>query len=478
MEQIRDSPSLHFRDRHAARCAQRIHPPQAHPKVDNATQITLNLIVSILLTPIKTLKKVLIVGSGGREHALVKACLASPYAASVVAAPGNGGIADEAACYPLDVEDTAAIVSLAKTQRADFVIIGPEMPLAHGAVDTLQREGISTYGPCQAAAQLEANKAFTKQFLTRHQIPTAPYKTFTDAAAAWEYVQTQTPPIVIKASGLAAGKGVTIATSHSAAQQAIKDMMTRRVFGESGRQIVIETYLEGEEASIHAIVCGKQWLMLPPSQDHKRVGEGDTGLNTGGMGAYAPAPVVTPEVRQRVIKEILEPTVVGLAAEGIPYRGTIYIGIMVTPAGPKVIEFNVRFGDPETQVLLPLLKSDPLELLYACATDVLPQGPLDSTSEHALVIIQAAKGYPGAYAKGEPISLPETLNPGQWIFHAGTQRTHSGQLVTSSGRVLGVTALGPTLQAAADSAYALCRNIHFLSRYYRRDIGHHALTPS
>ena len=420
--------------------------------------------------------KVLIIGSGGREHALVKSCLASPLVESVIAAPGNGGIAVETVCKPLDVNSVTAIVSLAQTENIDFVIVGPEVPLALGVVDALEKVNITAYGPNKAAAQLEASKAFTKEFLARHSIPTAEYAVFVDCQSALEFLEDQTTfPIVIKASGLAAGKGVIIAQNQAQAERTVREIMEEGVFGDSGQAIVIEEYLEGEEASIHAIVCGEQFVLLPASQDHKRIGEGDTGPNTGGMGAYAPATVVTPTVQGAIIKKIIEPTLKGLKKEGIVYRGTLYIGIMITDAGPKVIEFNVRFGDPETQVLLPLIETDPVELLYTCAKGTLVPTTVKVRSEYAMVVVQAAKGYPATYPKGEVITLPTAIPPKGMIFHAGTKQNESSEIVTNGGRVLGVTALGDTLRAAADSAYALCKQIRFNSCYYRYDIGHRQL---
>ena len=293
---------------------------------------------------------VLILGSGGREHALLKACLRSPRVGKVRVAPGNGGMALEAECLPVDAADPAAVLALVRRTGSGFVIVGPEVPLAAGVVDVLEEAGVPAYGPRAAGARLEASKAFTKEFLFRHRIPTAASATFTSLEPALVHVRSGPVPVVIKASGLAAGKGVVIATTHAEAEAALRDMMGAKVFGAAGDEVVVEEFMQGEEASIMLMVCGEEYLMLPPSQDHKRAGEGDTGPNTGGMGAYAPADVVTPEVERRVRSEIIEPTLRGLRQDGIDYRGTLYVGIMVTAQGPKVVEFNVRFGDPECQV--------------------------------------------------------------------------------------------------------------------------------
>ena len=414
--------------------------------------------------------KVLVIGSGGREHALVKACLASSIVARALVAPGNGGMAAEVNCLPLDVKDTSAIVALAKKQDVDLVIIGPEEPLAQGVVDALEAEGILAYGPNRKAARLEASKAFTKAFLQRYRIPTAAFQTFVDTESALAYVHKQSTPLVVKASGLAAGKGVIIAQTHDEAAEAVKAMLEKNCFGESGREVVIEEYLEGEEASIHLIVCGKDYLILPSSQDHKRIGENDTGPNTGGMGAYAPASVVTTALLQETIKTIIEPTLSGLITEGIDFRGTLYIGLMLTSEGPKVLEFNVRFGDPETQVLLPLLETDPISLMYGCACGKLTEQEIAFKKGSAVVVVLAAEGYPGNYEKGHTIALPPTLPEGVDIIHAGTALQPDGTPIVNGGRVLGVCAQAEQLTEALDRAHQTCESIHWPGRYYRKDI--------
>lgn len=415
--------------------------------------------------------RVLIIGSGGREHALLRACKASPLVAAVSVAPGNGGMEQEAVCYPLNVSDSAAIVALAKKLDANFVIIGPEVPLSVGVVDALEAAGIPAYGPVKAGAKLEASKNFTKEFLVRHNIPTASGKRFTSSEEAVEYLSSQKFPIVIKADGLASGKGVIIAEDFDQACTAVYDMLDSGCFGKSGSEILIEEFMEGEEASIMLMVCEDRYVMLPASQDHKRVGEGDTGLNTGGMGAYAPAPVVTPEIERRVVSEIVEPTLKGLVEDGIRYRGTLYVGIMITAEGPKVVEFNVRFGDPECQVLLPLLKTDPVEVMYACATGTLDPTVVEFHKGSNIIVVLAAEGYPGTPRKGDVISLPTRIPAGTGIIHSGTVREDNGTITTAGGRVLGVTARGENLSEAAARAYELVSQIHFEGMHYRRDIG-------
>lgn len=420
--------------------------------------------------------KVLVIGSGGREHAIVKACLQSSLATEVIAAPGNGGMASEVTCLPVDVESPEAITELAVAQGADFVVVGPEGPLAAGAVDALLEKGIPAYGPKKAGARLEASKSYSKDFLKRHNIPTATGQSFRDFSKALNYLKDHSYPVVIKADGLAAGKGVVICENFEKAEHAARDMLVRNDFGTAGHEIIIEEFMTGEEASIMLMVSGEQYLMLPPSQDHKRIGEGDQGLNTGGMGAYAPADVVSPQVEAKVRKEIIEPTLAGLKADGIDYRGTLYVGIMVTPEGqPKVVEFNVRFGDPECQILLPLLAEDPLKLMLECANGTLKPGSAPAVKdESAIIVVLAAEGYPGAYRKGDPITLPTSLPEGVQIIHAGTRLAKDAngkeQVLTNGGRVLGVVATAPTLKQARDTAYAVADKITWQGRIMRRDI--------
>ncbi len=419
---------------------------------------------------------IFVVGSGGREHALVQMSCASPVVGRVIAAPGNGGMASEVDCFELVVEDIPGLVELALRESADLVIVGPEVPLSLGLVDALTEAGIPAYGPSQAGAQLESSKAFCKDFFARHQIPTAAYGTFTDVAPALEYLESHPAPIVIKASGLAAGKGVILAETQEAAVTAVKDMLEGGAFGSSGREIVIEEMLYGEEASIHVIASGEDFLSLPASQDHKRAGEGDTGPNTGGMGAYTPTRRVTPEKLAEIEEKVIRPTLSGLKADGIDYRGTLYAGLMLTDQGVKVLEYNVRFGDPETQVLLPMVEDDLIPILMAAAKGEPLGRKLRFKEGSAIVVVLAAGGYPGAYAKGKPISLPASLPERAAIVHAGTSRGEDGTIKTSGGRVLGVSAGAPNLKEAAKLAYSVCDQIDFDAKYLRRDIGHRELS--
>ena len=420
--------------------------------------------------------KVLVIGSGGREHAIVKACLNSTLVTSVIAAPGNGGIAAETTCLPLDVEDIRATVALAQNERVEFVIVGPEVPLSLGVVDALAAVGIPAYGPNKAGARLEASKVYTKQFLEKYGIPTAAGKSFTEVQAALDYLSSQSFPIVLKASGLAAGKGVIIAQTFEEAAATASEMLEGDKFGASGEEILIERFMQGEEASIMLMVSGRNYVQLPASQDHKRIGEGDTGPNTGGMGAYAPAALVTPALNRQIAEQIIQPTLDGLVAEGIDYRGTLYIGIMIEAEQAKVVEFNVRFGDPECQILLPLLKQDPIQLMLDCVRGTLNPATVEITSEHIMIVVLAAAGYPESYAKGDTIRFPTDIPANCSIVHAGTQRTEDGRIVTAGGRVLGIVGKGASLQEARDAAYNLCEQVSFDGAYYRCDIGHRQLS--
>jgi phosphoribosylamine--glycine ligase len=419
---------------------------------------------------------ILVVGSGGREHAIVEKCLESPLAAKVIAAPGNGGIAGRVTCFPVAVEAIEELVRLAVEQAIELVIVGPEVPLSLGLADALRARGIAAYGPGRNGAQLESSKAFCKDFFARHGIPTAAYATFTDTTAALDYLDSHPAPIVVKASGLAAGKGVIMAETDAEARAAVHAMLEEDAFGDSGKEVVIEEWLRGEEASIHAITSGQDVILLPASQDHKRVGEGDTGPNTGGMGAYAPATVVDAAVMSKIQREVIEPTLRGLKADGIDFRGTLYAGIMLTADGPKMLEYNVRFGDPETQVLLPLIESDLVPVLYAAARgEPLPR-PFRLRDDHsAMVIVLSADGYPGSYRQGDVIEFPDSVPEGVSILHAGTRRNISDHILTVGGRVLAVSAIAPSLAKAAALAYETADQIYFEGKYLRRDIGHRAL---
>lgn len=414
---------------------------------------------------------ILILGSGGREHAMAKACANSPLSSKVITAPGNGGMMTEFECHPANLEDPNDLVSLAQRVEADLVIIGPEVPLSLGAADALRQAGILCYGPGKKAAELEASKSFSKAFFSRHGIPTAAYASFSDLEKARAYLQDQSFPVVIKASGLAAGKGVIIAQNRPEAESTVEAMLSGTAFGESGKEVVIEEFLQGEEVSIHLIVSGDSWILLPASQDHKRVGEGDTGLNTGGMGAYAPADLFTEALKSEVIETIIEPSIQGLQKEAMNYRGTLYIGIMVTADGPKVLEYNVRFGDPETQVLLPLVADDLVGLfLTAARGESLPEKVLFHPA-YAMVVVLAARGYPDSYPKGEVISLPKQLIRSAGLIHAGTRVDADNQLVSNGGRVLGAIGTGPSLKIAAAKAYEVANQVSYPSKYLRQDIG-------
>ncbi|MEM7790667.1 MAG: phosphoribosylamine--glycine ligase [Verrucomicrobiota bacterium] len=418
---------------------------------------------------------ILIIGSGGREHALVKKCLESPRVSRVLAAPGNGGMAAEVDCYDIGVENIAELVDLARAEKCDLVVVGPEVPLSLGLVDALDAAGILAYGPTREGAQLESSKVFCKDFFARHQIPTAAYGTFTDLAPALRYLETHKAPIVIKASGLAAGKGVIMAETQEEAVTAVEEMLHGGSFGKSGAEIVIEETLYGEEASIHAIVSTDSFVCLPPSQDHKRAGEGDTGLNTGGMGAYAPTGCISLEMQREIEAKVIQPTIEGLKRDGIDFRGTLYAGLMLTADGPKVLEYNVRFGDPETQVLLPMIADDIVPLLLASARgEPLPKS-IKFRDGSAVVVVLAAGGYPEAYEKGEKITFPDSVPDGAAIVHAGTKLTKDGTILTSGGRVLGVSGQAENLRQAVELAYQVCDQIQFDSKYLRRDIAHREL---
>ena len=428
-------------------------------------------------------QSILVVGSGGREHALVRTLLTSPAAPRVICAPGNAGIADEVPCFPVAADDVPGLVALVQRERIAFVVVGPEVPLSLGLADRLRALDIPVYGPGADGARLEASKIFTKEILLKYHIPTAPAAFFSEVEPALAYLRTRSLPIVVKADGLAAGKGVIVAQSLAEAEAAVHTLLAHRPPGQLSAlnsqlstlnsSILIEDCLFGEETSILVVVSGRDYVILPTSQDHKRIGDGDTGPNTGGMGTYSPAEVVTPALLARIENEIVRPSVDAIAAEGIAFCGTLFIGIMLTPSGPSVIEYNTRFGDPETQVVLPRLATDLLALLWAAAIGRLPaHGPLSVRPDYAVCVVIAARGYPDAYPKGDIITLPAptALPPATTLYHAGTARNSSGQLVTNGGRVLGATALAPTLRAAADRAYAACELVDCASKYFRRDI--------
>jgi phosphoribosylamine---glycine ligase len=419
---------------------------------------------------------VLLVGGGGREHALAWKLAQSPGLGRMVAAPGNPGIAAHARCVP--IKDTAIdqIVALAQQERPDLVVVGPETPLALGLADRLRAAGLAVFGGSAAAARLESSKAFAKDLMARHRIPTARFGTFRDAAAARRYCRELGAPLVVKADGLAAGKGVVVCQSLEEADRAVAQCLEARAFGDSGLTVVIEEFLVGEEASFFALSDGTGVLPLVAAQDHKTVHDGDRGPNTGGMGAYSPAPVMDAGMQERVMREIVRPTIAAMAEEGAPYTGVLFVGLMITREGPKVIEFNCRFGDPECQAILPRLEDDLLALLLATATGKGLPPALAFSPRSSVCVVMTSAGYPGAYETGRAITGVEAAAglAGVNVFHAGTALA-GGALVTAGGRVLGVQALGADVAAAIRTAYAAVERIRFDGVHYRRDIGHHAL---
>ncbi|HHQ6627555.1 phosphoribosylamine--glycine ligase [Serratia sp. N21D137] len=421
---------------------------------------------------------ILIIGNGGREHALAWKAAQSPLADKVYVAPGNAGTALESNLTNVDIAptDIPALVAFAKDNAIDLTIVGPEAPLVIGVVDAFKAAGLKIFGPSQAAAQLEGSKAFTKDFLARHAIPSAAYQNFTEVEPALAYVRSQGAPIVIKADGLAAGKGVIVAMTLQEAEDAIQDMLAGNAFGDAGHRIVIEEFLTGEEASFIVMVDGENVVPMATSQDHKRVGDGDTGPNTGGMGAYSPAPVVTDEIHQRVMDQVIWPTVRGMAAEGNTYVGFLYAGLMIADDGqPKVIEFNCRFGDPETQPIMLRLRSDLVELCLAGAEGKLDKKTSEWDERPALGVVLAAGGYPADYRQGDVIhGLPQQEDANGKVFHAGT-RMQGNDVVTNGGRVLCVTALGTTVAQAQQLAYQLAEGIQWQDSFCRKDIGYRAI---
>ncbi|MFH1754622.1 MAG: phosphoribosylamine--glycine ligase [Candidatus Latescibacterota bacterium] len=422
--------------------------------------------------------KALIVGGGGREHALGWALRKSAKLDSLFTAPGNGGTAACGENVSIEATDIDGLAAFARTHNVDLTIVGPEAPLVDGIVERLEQMGLLCFGPSSGAARLEGSKVFAKEFMQRHNIPTADFAVFRDAAEAKRCIDTMGLPLVVKADGLAAGKGVIVAKSRDEAEAAIDDIMTAKKFGASGNEIVIERCLIGEEVSIHAICSEEKALLLPPSQDHKQIYEGDQGPNTGGMGAYAPVPHLSRELEAQIRQTIIEPTLRGMMAEGTPFKGLLYAGLMLTDEGPKVLEYNVRFGDPETQVLIPLIKDDLFEILYLAAKGELPESIAIHDDRAAATVVVAAQGYPGSYEKGlviEGLSAVDTAD--RVAFHAGTIRKE-GRLLTSGGRVFAVTAWAPSLAGALKLAYEGIGKTHFTGAYWRKDIGHRAVRKS
>ncbi|WP_271946374.1 phosphoribosylamine--glycine ligase [Ruegeria faecimaris] len=418
---------------------------------------------------------ILILGSGGREHSLAWAVMQNPKCDRLIVAPGNAGIAQIAECAALDIENGGEVVRFADENAIDFVIVGPEAPLAAGVADRLREAGVLVFGPSAAAARLEASKSFTKEICDAANAPTAGYARFTEAEPAKAYIKKQGAPIVVKADGLAAGKGVIVAMDEATALDAIDDMFGG-AFGGAGAEVVVEEYMEGEEASLFVLCDGESILSIGTAQDHKRVGEGDTGLNTGGMGAYSPAPVLSAVIEERAMNEIVRPTMAEMKRRGTPFQGVLYVGLMIKDGQPRLVEYNVRFGDPECQVLMMRLGAQAMDLMHAAAEGRLAEARVNWADDHALTVVMAANGYPGSYQKGSVIKGLDDVSEdsGNMVFHAGTKES-DGQIVSSGGRVLNVTARGQNLQEARDRAYELIDGINWPEGFFRRDIGWRAL---
>jgi phosphoribosylamine--glycine ligase len=421
------------------------------------------------------LMNLLVVGGGGREHAIIKKLKENKDVTTIYALPGNGGIAEDAVCISeIGAKDIDKIVEFAKNHDIDFAVVAPDDPLALGCVDRLEEIGIPSFGPSKSAARIEASKVFSKNLMKKYGIPTAEYEVFDDAKKAMEYLKGASFPIVIKADGLALGKGVLIPQNLEEALEAVKSIMEDKAFGDSGNEIVIEEFLTGPEVSVLAFTDGTAISPMVSSMDHKRAGDGDTGLNTGGMGTIAPNPCYTKEVADVCMETIFLPTLAAMRAEGCPFKGCLYFGLMITPKGPKVIEYNCRFGDPETQVVLPLLKTDLLTVMQAVANETLAEVNVEWHEKSAACVIIASGGYPSSYEKGKVMTLPKELPANAVIYHAG-DALKDGKLVTSGGRVLGVTATAPTLKEALKDAYAVAETVEFEGKYMRHDIGQKAL---
>ena len=416
--------------------------------------------------------KLLVVGGGGREHAIIKKLKENPQVSEIFALPGNGGIAKDATCVAIGAKDIDGIVKFAKETGIDYAVVAPDDPLVLGAVDALEAAGIPCFGPKKNAAIIEGSKVFSKELMKKYGIPTARYEVFSDMETALAYLETAPLPTVVKADGLALGKGVIIAQTGEEAREAVLSMMRDKKFGESGSRVVIEEYLEGPEVSVLSFTDGKTVVPMISSMDHKRALDGDKGLNTGGMGTVAPNPYYTEEIAARCMEEIFLPTVRAMKKENRPFKGCLYFGLMLTKDGPKVIEYNCRFGDPETQVVLPLLKTDLLTVVQAVTTERLSEIKVEFSDAYAACVVMASKGYPAAYEKGFEMAIPEEIMP--FVFVAGAKE-QDGKLLTDGGRVLGVTALGNTLQEALDLAYERVKAVHFKNAFYRRDIGARAL---
>ncbi len=425
--------------------------------------------------------RILVIGGGGREHALGRKLLQSPHKPTLLFAPGNPGMAQLGTCHPIAADAIPDLLALAKKEAVDFTVVGPEIPLVKGIVDAFQAEGLRIFGPTAQAARLEGSKAFSKAFMARHAIPTAAFETFRDLKPGLAFLEKTGAPVVVKASGLAAGKGAVVCQTLEEARSALESMLgPGAVFGAAGSEVVIEEFMAGEEASVFAVCDGENFLLLPSAQDHKRIFDGDRGPNTGGMGAYSPAPLMTSDLLERTCREIIEPTLAGMRLEGHPYCGVLYVGVMVTAQGPKVVEFNCRLGDPETQAVLPVYEGDLLELLLASVENRLAEASApEEPQRSAAVGVLASGGYPDAYRKGCPIQgLSEAESvPGAQVIHAGTQ-SKEGVLATAGGRVLGIVGEGKSLAEALHAAYEGVDRVHFEGMQYRRDIGQKGLAAS
>lgn len=437
------------------------------------------LTVNFMVSQIRHLEgykvDILVIGGGGREHALVSKLQESLRVGKIYCAPGNPGIAEIAECVTIDMNDNAALVEFAVRHKIDLTVVGPEVYLVNGIVDAFNAKGLKIFGPSQSAARIEGSKAFSKYLMEKYKIPTAGFAVFTDAEEAKTYIKKQGAPVVVKADGLAAGKGVVVALTLEEALAAVDMIMCDNVFGAAGNRVVIEEFLVGEEASILAFTDGKTIIPMVAAQDHKRVYDNDQGPNTGGMGAYAPAPVVTSAISEQVMREVLQPTVDAMNKEGCPYCGCLYAGLIMTTAGPKVIEFNARFGDPETQVVLPLLDSDLVTIMEACIDGTLADVAIEWKEAAAICIVMAAGGYPGPYDNGQVIDgIQDAQQAGAYVFHAGTA-ARDGHIVTNGGRVLGVTAIATDIKQAVDKAYQATDKIKFAGMHYRKDIAQRAI---
>lgn len=420
--------------------------------------------------------KILVIGSGGREHALVWKLAQSSRVTKLFCAPGNAGISQQATCVPIAADDLPGLQKFAESERIDLTVVGPEAPLALGIADLFRKNKLKVFGPTKNAARIESSKAFAKDLMLRQKIPTAVSRTFEQASAAIHYLETQPVPIVVKADGLAQGKGVVVAQSHEEAREAVLNMLEQHAFGAAGQRVIIEECIQGEEVTLMAFADGKTVKPMLAAQDHKRIGAGDTGPNTGGMGAYAPAPLATPALRYTLMREVLYPAIEGLARVGSPFFGVIYAGVMVRDGVPYVLEFNARFGDPETQVVLPLLKTDLVDVLEAVVEHRLDQLDIEWSEDAAVCVVMSSCGYPGKYSTGVPISgIPDIgSSDSSMVFHAGTA-WNGEQIVTSGGRVLGVTAVSPNLAKAKSQAYESLEGIRFDGQYYRNDIANRVL---